>query len=62
MTYQCRDFKADKGEHFSDVMEDPGDWARKAVKEYGANMVQYTLIGTGPKVLGQIAKGRCKGH
>lgn len=38
-------------EHFSDVMEDPGDWARKAVKDYGANMVTIHLIGTGPKVM-----------
>ncbi len=38
-------------EHFSDVMESPGDWAKKAVKEFGANMVTIHLIGTGPKVM-----------
>lgn len=38
-------------EHFSDVMESPGEWAKKAVKEYGANMVTMHLIGTGPKVM-----------
>lgn len=38
-------------EHFSDVMEDPGDWAKKAVKEFGANMVTIHLIGTGPQVM-----------
>lgn len=38
-------------EHFSDVMDHPGEWAKKAVKEYGANMVTMHLIGTGPKVM-----------
>lgn len=38
-------------EHFSDVMEHPGEWAKKAVKEFGANMVTIHLIGTGPKVM-----------
>lgn len=34
-------------EHFSDVMEHPGEWAKKAVKDFGANMVTIHLIGTG---------------
>ncbi|HEY0196629.1 MAG TPA: CO dehydrogenase/acetyl-CoA synthase subunit delta [Methanobacterium sp.] len=38
-------------EHFEDVMDHPGDWAKKAVKEFGANMVTIHLIGTGPKVM-----------
>jgi len=38
-------------EHFGDVMEHPGDWAKKAVKDFGANMVTIHLIGTGPKVM-----------
>ncbi len=38
-------------EHFEDVMEHPGEWAKKAVKEYGANMITIHLIGTGPKVM-----------
>jgi acetyl-CoA decarbonylase/synthase complex subunit delta len=38
-------------EHFEDVMESPGEWAKKAVKDYGANMVTVHLIGTGPKVM-----------
>lgn len=38
-------------EHFSEVMDHPGEWAKKAVKEYGANMVTMHLIGTGPKVM-----------
>ena len=38
-------------EHFSDVMEHPGDWAKKAVKDFVSNMVTIHLIGTGPKVM-----------
>ena len=38
-------------EHFEDVMEHPGDWAKKAVKDFGANMVTIHLIGTGPKLM-----------
>jgi len=38
-------------EHFSDFMESPGEWAKKAVKDYGANMITVHLIGTGPKVM-----------
>jgi acetyl-CoA decarbonylase/synthase complex subunit delta len=36
-------------EHFADVMESPGEWAKKAVKDYGANMVTIHLISTSPK-------------
>ncbi|GAB6055823.1 acetyl-CoA decarbonylase/synthase complex subunit delta [Methanobacterium alkalithermotolerans] len=38
-------------EHFADVMDHPGEWAKKAVNEFGANMVTIHLIGTGPKVM-----------
>lgn len=38
-------------EHFEDVMEDPVDWAKKAVNKYGADMIAIQLIGTGPKVM-----------
>ena len=38
-------------ERFDDVMEHPGEWAKKAVKDYGANMITIHLIGTGPKVM-----------
>ena len=38
-------------EHFSEVMDSPGEWAKKAVKDYGANMITVHLIGTGPKVM-----------
>lgn len=43
-------------EHFSDVMDHPGEWARKAVKDFGANMVTIHLIGTGPKVMDKSPK------
>jgi acetyl-CoA decarbonylase/synthase complex subunit delta len=43
-------------EHFSDVMDHPGDWAKKAVKDFGANMVTIHLIGTGPKVMDKTPK------
>lgn len=43
-------------EHFEDVMEHPGDWAKKAVKDFGANMVTIHLIGTGPKVMDKTPK------
>ena len=38
-------------EHFEEVMESPGEWAKKVVKDYNANIVTMHLIGTGPKVL-----------
>jgi len=38
-------------EHFDDVMESPGEWAKKVVKDYGAKIVTIHLIGTGSKVL-----------
>ncbi|HML05964.1 MAG TPA: CO dehydrogenase/acetyl-CoA synthase subunit delta [Methanobacterium sp.] len=43
-------------EHFEDVMEHPGEWAKKAVKDFGANMVTIHLIGTGPKVMDKTPK------
>lgn len=43
-------------EHFADVMDHPGDWAKKAVKDFGANMVTIHLIGTGPKVMDKTPK------
>lgn len=47
-------------EHFEDVMDDPGEWAKKAVKEYGADMVTIHLIGTGPKVMDKSPKDAAK--
>ncbi len=35
-------------EHYEDVMEDPAEWARKAVRDYGADMVTIHLVSTDP--------------
>lgn len=35
--------------HFEDVMDDPGEWARKSVNEFGAEMVTIHLTSTDPK-------------
>ena len=35
-------------EHYEDVMEDPAEWARKVVREFGADMVTIHLISTDP--------------
>lgn len=37
-------------EHFEDVMESPGEWAKKSVEEYGAEMVTIHLVSTDPNV------------
>jgi acetyl-CoA decarbonylase/synthase complex subunit delta len=34
--------------YYADVMEDPGEWARKNVREFGADMVTIHLISTDP--------------
>ncbi len=35
-------------EHYEDVMENPAEWAKKAVKDFGADMVTVHLISTDP--------------
>ncbi len=35
-------------EHYEDVLEDPADWAKKAVKKFGADLVTLHLISTDP--------------
>ncbi len=35
-------------EHYEDVMEDPAEWARKAVKEFNADLVTIHLVSTDP--------------
>ncbi len=35
-------------EHYEDVLEDPAEWARKAVKDFGADLVTLHLISTDP--------------
>jgi len=46
--------------HYEDVMQDPGDWARKAVKEYKADMVTIHLISTDPLIKDTPAKEAVK--
>jgi acetyl-CoA decarbonylase/synthase complex subunit delta len=35
-------------EHYEDVLEDPAEWAKKAVKKFGADLVTLHLISTDP--------------
>jgi len=35
-------------EHYQDVLEDPAEWAKKAVKEFNADLVTIHLISTDP--------------
>jgi acetyl-CoA decarbonylase/synthase complex subunit delta len=35
-------------EHYEDVLEDPADWAKKAVKDFGADLITLHLISTDP--------------
>lgn len=37
-------------QHFDDVMDDPGEWAKKSVEEFGAEMVTIHLVSTDPNV------------
>ena len=41
--------KAVRG-YYADVMEDPGEWAKKNVQEFGADMVTIHLISTDPTI------------
>jgi acetyl-CoA decarbonylase/synthase complex subunit delta len=36
--------------NYEDVMHDPGEWAKKAVKEFGADMITIHLISTDPSI------------
>ncbi|AEK20011.1 acetyl-CoA decarbonylase/synthase complex subunit delta [Methanococcus maripaludis X1] len=47
-------------ENFEEVMDSPGEWARKAVKEFGADMITLHLIGTDPKVKDKSLKDAAK--
>jgi acetyl-CoA decarbonylase/synthase complex subunit delta len=47
-------------ENFEEVMDSPGEWARKAVKEFGADMITLHLIGTDPKVKDKSLKDASK--
>ncbi len=45
---------------YEDVMEDPGEWAKKNVNEFGANMVTIHLISTDPTIKDTSAKEAAK--
>lgn len=51
--------KAVRG-HYEDVMEDPGEWAKKNVREFGADMVTIHLISTDPTIKDTSAKEAAK--
>ncbi|MCR3883607.1 MAG: CO dehydrogenase/acetyl-CoA synthase subunit delta [Methanothrix sp.] len=46
--------------HYEDVMNDPADWAKKAVKEFGADLVTTHLISTDPLIKDTSAKEAVK--
>lgn len=45
---------------YDDVMEDPGEWAKKNVREFGADMVTIHLISTDPMIKDTSAKDAAK--
>ncbi|RLG30972.1 CO dehydrogenase/acetyl-CoA synthase subunit delta, partial [Methanosarcinales archaeon] len=47
-------------EHYEDVMEDPGEWAKKNVREFGADMVTIHLISTDPMIKDTPAREAAK--
>jgi len=51
--------KAVRG-HYEDVMEDPGEWAKKNVREFGADMVTIHLISTDPTIKDTPAREAAK--
>jgi len=51
--------KAVRG-YYKDVMEDPGEWAKKNVREFGADMVTIHLISTDPTIKDTSAREAAK--
>ncbi len=51
--------KAVRG-YYADVMEDPGEWAKKNVREFGADMVTIHLISTDPTIKDTSAREAAK--
>jgi acetyl-CoA decarbonylase/synthase complex subunit delta len=45
---------------YEDVMEDPGEWAKKNVQKFGANMVTIHLISTDPTIKDTPAREAAK--
>ncbi|MBN1455456.1 MAG: CO dehydrogenase/acetyl-CoA synthase subunit delta [Methanomicrobia archaeon] len=46
--------------YYAEVMEDPGEWARKNVREFGADMVTIHLISTDPMLGDTPARAAAK--
>ncbi|HDM35887.1 MAG TPA: CO dehydrogenase/acetyl-CoA synthase subunit delta, partial [Candidatus Syntrophoarchaeum butanivorans] len=46
--------------HYEDVMESPGEWAKKNVEKFGADMVTIHLISTDPLIKDTPAKEAAK--
>lgn len=47
-------------EHYEDVIDDPGEWAKKIVREFGGNMVTIHLVSTDPLIKDTPAKEAAK--
>ena len=47
-------------QHFDEVMDDPAEWAKKALNEYGADLVTVHLISTDPYIKDTPAKEAAK--
>jgi len=47
-------------EYYEDVTEDPGEWAKKNVREFGADMVTIHLISTDPTIKDTPAREAAK--
>lgn len=47
-------------DHFDEVMDDPAEWAKKSIKEYGADLVTVHLISTDPYIKNTPAKQAAK--
>ena len=48
------------GQYFEDVMHDPAEWAKKCVKEFGADMITIHHISTDPKIKDTPARDAAK--
>ena len=47
-------------QHFDEVMDDPAEWAKKSIYEYGADLVTVHLISTDPYIKDTPAKEAAK--
>ncbi|MGQ9718448.1 MAG: CO dehydrogenase/acetyl-CoA synthase subunit delta [Nitrososphaerales archaeon] len=47
-------------QHFEDVMQDPADWAKKCVEDFGADIVSLNLVSTDPTIKDVLPKDAAK--